>query len=177
MNNDIKVITIGGRYVFVKELEEKDIVWTPSLIKTKVESEFGIPEGFLFLRTRTPKFAIARFTYLYVLQEKLKIEPAVLRIIYGLKHDTCWYAREKAIPAILESKHPRNYYIMITNILKKIVLWDLTEVSTLLASKYAESAKVTEYSRNSLERSILVAQSTKQLDASHAMEQAELSEQ
>lgn len=177
MNNDIKVISIGGRYVFVKELDENDIVWTPSLIQKKVENEFGIPEGYLFLKTRSRKFAIARFTYLYVLQEKLKIEPAVLRIIHGLKHDTCWYARERAIPAILESKYPRHLYIMISNILKKIVLWDLTEVQTILASKYAESAKVTEYSRNSLERSILVAQSTKQLNANPVMEQDELSEQ
>lgn len=146
------------------QMKSPDIIWSPSLLQAKVENVFNIPIGGLWTKTRSPQFAIARYTFLNILQLKFGMDPALIRIIYGLRYDTCWQARH-VIEDILKSKTPRHYYIKIEKLNLKVRKWDLTEISQKLELLFADNATVPVQQRSILTRSMAKALFTTQLNA------------
>lgn len=158
------------------QLKRPTIVYSPSLIAATVESEFNIPAGQLWFKTNAPQFSIARYAFLYIMQNKLGLEPNIIRVIYGAKHDKCYQAR-LTIQNILDSKTPRHTYIKVIKIRDKIKQWDLTEISQKLELYCAGLAEAQAQHKSMLEYRIREALAIQQKNAQSVMEQAELSEQ
>lgn len=159
----------------IMQLKSPDVIWSPSMLQAKIENDFNIPLGMLWLKTRAPQFAIARYTFLYILQTKMGIEPALISIIYGNKrvdHVKCWNAR-KEIKNILSTKTPRHYYIKIDKLIQKVKKWDVTELTQKLELQFANHAVVRDVSRNTLKRYMEKAQYTAELNAKIATEPEE----
>lgn len=149
-----------------------EVIYSPSLIAGNIEFEFNIPYGNLWLKTRSNQFSIARYAFLYILQIKLGLEPAIIKLVYGAKHDKCYQAR-LVIQNILDTKTPRHQYIKIKKIMDKIKKWDITEITQKVESEYAKIAEDQAYRSTLLKHFIQRAQSTKQLNANTATAQAE----
>lgn len=152
-----------------------DIIYTPSLIERTVEFEFNIPYGKLWFKTRSVQFSIARYSFLYILQIKIGLEPAIIRAIYGVKHDKCYQARH-VIQNILDTKTPRHHYVKIKKLLDKIKRWDISEITLQMELLYAGDAELP-VSKKTLKRFIEDAHQSKQQNAPIAIKQAELNEQ
>lgn len=171
--NDVSFYAVPD---LIMQQKNPDIIYSPSLIAMNVEFEFNIPYGNLWLKTRSNQFSIARYAFLYILQKKLGLEPAIIRLVYPAKHDNCYQAR-LVVQNILDTKTPRHHYIKIKKLIDKIKQWDLTEITTQVELVCAQIAKEQAYRRTLLNHFIQRAQSMKQLNANDVMEQAELSEQ
>jgi len=148
----------------ITQLKSPDVIWSPSMLLTRIENLFNIPIGSIWLKTRSPQYSLSRYTFLYILQIKMGIDPALIRIIYGVKHDQCWQARQ-SIGNILSTKTPRHYYIKIEKLNSKIRRWEITEISQKLESLFAENAKVLDSRKNTLRRCMAKAQFTEQSNA------------
>lgn len=141
-------------------LDSDDLIFTPSLVEVLIEREFRIP-GLLWYKNRSPRYSIARFIFIYILQEKMKITPEIIRAIYGTSHCMCNHAM-KTISNILDTKTPRHYYIIIDKIVKKIKKWDISEIILKLELRPAKNATAEAYRKNTLELSTRRAISTRQ---------------
>lgn len=167
--NQISFMAIPG-----VRIEQADIIWSPSTLILKIEHEFHI-QGRLFFKSKSPQYSLPRFLFTYILEKKMKLSPDIIDTIYDIDHAKCWHAR-KTIKNMLDSKTPKYNYIRCSKIIQSINKWDVTEIVEQLEfkSKSVSNVQVTQRWKNTLEQSMAVAQSTRQLSAVDATEQKEL---